>query len=228
MNLPSLVSRKTRVALHKIGSGILRLGDGLGPNLSGDRDLEWSWVVGHMRNGPGAALDFGCGDGNLGLVAVWRGYQVTAIDLMAPHWRYKAPALGFVQGNLLTMDLPLSHYDLIINCSTVEHVGLAGRYGSQARPDGDLEAMRKLRDLIRPGGKMLLTIPVGRDEVFAPLHRVYGEERLPRLLEGWTIEEQEYWVKQADERWAQVGRSEALALQPKSMFYGLGLFVLVV
>ena len=92
--------------------------------------------------------------------------------------------------------------------------------------DGDLAAMRKLRDLAKPGGTMLLTIPVGRDAVFAPLHRVYGEERLPRLLEGWAIEEQEFWVKQADGCWAQVRRSDALALRPQAMLYGLGLFVL--
>jgi len=55
---------------------------------------------------------------------------------------------------------------------------------------------------------------------------VYGEGRLPRLLEGWTVEEQEYWIKQADGRWVQVERSEALALQPSTIWYGLGLFVL--
>ena len=123
------------------------------------------------------------------------------------------------------MDLPSLHYDLIISCSTVEHLGLTASYNSTARPDGDLEAMRKLRDLAKPGGTMLMTIPVGRDVVFAPMHRVYGTERLPRLVEGWTVEEQGYWIKQADGRWVQVERSEALALQPQAMLYGLGLFV---
>ena len=28
-----------------------------------------------------------------------------------------------------------------MNCSSVEHVGLSGRYGSSERPDGDIEAM---------------------------------------------------------------------------------------
>lgn len=217
-----------RQGLRKIGSGLIRLSQWryAEPNLSGDRDVEWSWVVGRMGQGPGTALDFGCGTTNLGLVAARRGYQVTAIDQMEISWPYRMPGLTFVKGDLLSMELPFPRYDLILNCSTVEHVGLAGRYGSTARPDGDLEVMRKLRDLAEPGGTMLMTVPVGRDAVFMPLHRVYGEGRLPRLLEGWTVEEQEYWIKQADGRWVQVERSEALALQPSTIWYGLGLFVL--
>ena len=217
-----------RAALRKISTGFSWLSYWpVGrPLLAGERDIEYSWVLSRVGRGPGTALDFGCGTSNLGLVAARRGYQVTAIDLIAVSWLYRMPGLTFVQGDLLTMQLPFPHYDLILNCSSVEHVGLAGRYGSPDRPDGDLEAMRKLHDLAEPGGKMLLTIPVGRDAVFAPLHRVYGEERLPRLLEEWAIEEQEYWVKQADGRWAQVERSDALARQTQTMLHGLGLFVL--
>lgn len=220
-----------RVGLRSTGAGLVRLSywpqNGPPPRpLEGDRDVEYSWVVSRMGRGPGRALDFGCGTGYLGLVAARRGYQVTAIDLMPVSWLYRMAGLKFVQGDLLTMDLPPRGFNLIINCSTVEHVGLAGRYGSPDLPDGDREAMRKLHDLAKPAGKMLLTIPVGRDAVFAPLHRVYGEERLPRLLEGWAIEKQEFWVRQADGRWAQVERSDALALQPQATLYGLGLFVL--
>jgi len=55
--------------------------------------------------------------------------------------------------DILKVDLPAKHFDLVINWSTVEHVGLAGRYGvTKSRPDGDLEAMARLRDLMKPGG----------------------------------------------------------------------------
>lgn len=155
------------------------------PNLAGDRDIEWSWVASQMPCGPGLALDFGSGRGNLGLVVAQRGFDVTAIDLQEANWPFVHEKLHFVQGNILDLQLPKSHFDLVINCSTVEHVGLAGRYGvTEDRSDGDLEAMNRLRELMNHEGIMILTVPVGQDAVFAPFHRVYGEQRLPKLLKA--------------------------------------------
>jgi hypothetical protein len=100
------------------------------------------------------------------------------------------------------VDLPVKHFDLVINCSTVEHVGLTGRYRvTKRRPDGDSETMARLRDLMKPGGIMLLTIPVGQDAVYSPRHRIYGNERLPRLIEGYCIEKEAFWVKDKQNRW---------------------------
>lgn len=181
------------------------------PNLSGDRDIEWSWVFAHMPDGPGEALDFGSGSGFLGLIAVHRGFNVTAIDRETVQRYYSHPRLHFVQGDILKIDLPSNHFDLIINCSTVEHVGLAGRYGAMEKnPDGDLAAMARLKDLMKVNGKMLLTIPAGQDAVYAPWHRVYGNERLPKLIRGYRIERESFWVKDEQNRWQPVEREVAL------------------
>lgn len=203
-------------------------------NLLGDRDVEWSWVASQMPSGPGEALDFGPGGSYLGLMAAQRGFNVTAVDLETVHWPYVHPGLRFIQGDILKLPLPKEHFDLVINCSTVEHVGLAGRYGvTENRRDGDLEAMRRLWDLMKPGGLMLLTIPVGRDAVFAPLCRVYGRERLPRLLDGYVVEKEAFWVKDQENRWVQTDRETALDFEasagswdPLQNVYGLGCFVL--
>jgi hypothetical protein len=72
----------------------------------------------------------------------------------------------------------------------------------------------------------VVTIPVGRDGVFSPYHRVYGDERLPRLLERFTVELEQYWAKPRDNRWAPVQRGTALGQQGSPSFYALGLFVL--
>ncbi|MFZ8805620.1 MAG: DUF268 domain-containing protein, partial [Candidatus Calescibacterium sp.] len=95
------------------------------------------------------------------------------------------------------------------------------------RPDGDIEAMKILKIILKPGGKMLLTIPVGQDNVFKPLHRVYGKERLPRLLEGWEILKEEYWIKDKEGYWICVDKETALGREiTHPSLYGLGLFVL--
>jgi SAM-dependent methyltransferase len=202
--------------------------------LSGDRDLEWSWMSAQIPEGPGVALDFGPGGSHLALIAAQRGFQVTSIDLERPQWMYSHSNLQFVAGDILNFPFQENHFDLVLNCSTVEHVGLSGRYGvTEERTDGDLEAMSRLRHLLKPGGQMLLTIPVGRDSVFAPLHRIYGEIRLPQLLQGFRILKEEFWMKDDQNRWIKSDRTTALSFQPSAAswdplqnIYALGFFVL--
>lgn len=199
-----------------------------GINLAGDRDIEWSWVLSHLKIGPGKALDLGPGPfPMLSLTAAQRGYEVLALDRQPLDWPFTVTGITFKQGDILMDNLPAASFDLVINCSTIEHVGLAGRYGvEQFEPEGDLHAMRKLLRATKPGGTMILTLPVGRDALFAPWHRIYGELRLPRLLEGWTVQEQRYWVKMPDDRWHTVTRDQALSRPGGWRYYGLGCFVL--
>ncbi|HNV87258.1 MAG TPA: methyltransferase domain-containing protein [Candidatus Omnitrophota bacterium] len=99
-------------------------------NLAGDRDIEWSWVAAHVPQGPGRALDFGCGGGALGLLAVQKGFEVTAVDLEEIRWFYWHPKLKFLREDIFSVKrFGADCFDLVINCSAVEHVGLAGRYG---------------------------------------------------------------------------------------------------
>jgi hypothetical protein len=87
--------------------------------------------------------------------------------------------------------------------------------------------MAHLRELLAPEGRMILTIPVGVDAVCRPQHRIYGETRLPRLLEGYSNDEEQYWHKPAGaELWVQTDPSTALAVEGSRTFYALGLFVL--
>ncbi len=196
------------------------------PNLEGDRDVEWSWVLSHLGNGSGDALDFGCGNSLLSFIAARRGYNVTAIDLQPIDWPYALPNMRFIRGDILKCNFPKSSFDIIINCSSIEHVGLSGRYRAEDNPDGDIKAMSLMCELLRPDGTMLLTIPVGRDAVFMPLHRVYGRERLPKLLNQWIIQKKEFWVKNDQNRWVTVEEPVAFGREPTKYCYGLGCFVL--
>ena len=197
------------------------------PNLRGDRDVEFSWIAANLPLGPGKALDFGCGVSNLALMAARRGFVTTAIDLRPVQWFYTFPNLNFVQGDIFNLGFEPSSFGLIINCSSVEHVGLVGRYSVvQDRPDGDVEAMDLMARLLKPSGTMLLTIPVGRDAVFVPLHRVYGEKRINKLLSGYVIEKEEYWIKDEYNRWQLSEKKKALDSEPKQGLYSLGCFVL--
>jgi SAM-dependent methyltransferase len=179
-------------------------------------------------------LDFGSGETYLSLIAARRGFSVTALDLEHHSSFWQHEGVGCIQGDVLKVELPSRHFALVINCSAIEHVGLVGRYSVvEGRPDGDIQAMAKMREAMMPGGVMLLTVPVGIDAVFHPLHRVYGSERLPRLLEGFSVEHAEFWVKSNDNRWHLCDQEVALDFEadassndPGLNVYALGCFVM--
>lgn len=193
--------------------------------LAGDREIEWTWTLAHVRRGPGRVLDFGSGNGMMALGASFAGDTVVAVDLKPEQYPFHPSRIEYVQGDFNELELEPQSFDQILNCSSVEHVGLAGRYGSPDEPDGDLRAMGKMAGLLKPGGDMVLTIPIGIDAVHAPNHRIYGEQRLPRLLEHWEIREQTYWAKPRDQRFEPVSREQALAERGSASYYALGLFV---
>jgi hypothetical protein len=201
-----------------------RLGDPQ-ENLQGDRFVEWSFCLARLAEGEGTTLDFGADVAFLSLAAAQRGHHVVALDRLPSALDYRHKRVEFLQADILRRPLADRTFDQILNCSSIEHVGLSGRYGSGEAVDGDLEAMGILRDMLAPQGRMILTVPVGRDLVCAPKHRIYGTERLPRLLDGFRVDEEQYWRK--DGVWIDTDRESALETEGSAWFYSLGLFVLV-
>lgn len=195
--------------------------------LSGDREIEWTWTLAHIRRGPGRVLDFGSGNGMMALGAFFAANEVVAVDLLPEEYPFSPYGIEYVKGDFNELEFEQESFDQILNCSSVEHVGLAGRYGSPDEPDGDLRAMEKMAGLLKVGGDMVLTIPVGLDAVHAPNHRIYGEERLPRLLEHWEVREESFWSKQTGPRFEPVSRERALAEAGSASYYALGLFVVI-
>jgi SAM-dependent methyltransferase len=197
------------------------------PTLAGDRWIEWSFCMARLAETPGRTLDFGADVGFLALAAAQRGHEVVALDRLAVVPAFHHERVEFLQADVLDRPLHGQTFDQILNCSSVEHVGLAGRYGSTDRADGDLEAMTIMREALKPEGRMVMTVPVGRDLVCAPVHRIYGIDRLPRLLAGYAVEEQQFWQKRPGRSiWEQTDRETALATQGSASYYALGLFVL--
>ena len=77
-------------------------------------------------------------------------------------------------------------YDAAISISSVEHSGL-GRYGDPINPDGDLEAMKDLYDNLKKGVMCFLAVPIGLDQIIWNAHRIYGRNRLPKLIEKFEL-----------------------------------------
>lgn len=83
-------------------------------------------------------------------------------------------------------------YDLAVSMSSFDHDGL-GRYGDPINPDGDLLAMNRAYQILKPGGLLFLSVPIGPDLVVFNLHRRYGRLRLPMLLASWEVLDRIGW-----------------------------------
>jgi SAM-dependent methyltransferase len=141
-------------------------------------------------------LDVGCGRTNLPSELAKKGHEVYGIDFMPSR---KPVEFTFVRGNLEYMPFDNDSFDIITAVSTIEHVGL-GRYGDPISPDGDKNAMEEIRRVVKPGRRIVITIPCEADIICyskdgVPLHRAYSPTSLNNLLSRLKILEISYIVK---------------------------------
>lgn len=77
-----------------------------------------------------------------------------------------------------------------ISCLHVlEHIGL-GRYGDPIDPDGDLKAISELKRVVRPGGWLLIVVPVGRQRICFNAHRIYDWHQWLKEFDGFKLFDQ--------------------------------------
>jgi hypothetical protein len=62
----------------------------------------------------------------MSLLAALRGFEVIALDLEPQTFPWLHPAVSSIQGDLLKLDLPTNHFDLI---TTVQRWSMLGWWG---------------------------------------------------------------------------------------------------
>ena len=198
-------------------------------DLAGEKALDHGWVLKNLpQKVPCKILDVGCSESALPALMVALGHCVHGVDISADGVYYEMTNFTFTQVDFNLYEPSQTQFDVVVMCSSVEHFGLAGRYGvGAAETNADLRAMKHAAELLRPGGYVILTVPVGLDDVFPPWHRVYGEHRLPLLLEEYSISRSRFYAKDRGDKWREVSRSIALSRQASASLYSLGQFVLV-
>jgi SAM-dependent methyltransferase len=180
-----------------------------GFDIKGDKALDWGWVCVNLPRSADRALDIGCGESPTVPAMLALEYrEIVAIDLQ---FSLDKQLMGprFVQGDFNQLSLEPG-FDVIVACSTVEHIGLSGRYGSGEDADGDLRALKKIRTLLNKDGLLILTVPAGKDAVYKPWHRVYGPRRMHQLIEGFRILRSQGYVKEPWGPWRKCTLQEAV------------------
>lgn len=195
-----------------------------GFDLDGEKLIDWAWICANLPHSPKKALEIGPGKSPIISAMLSLGYEVTAIDTCTDASKVIS-GFRFVCGDFQDF-APESKFDIVVLCSVVEHIGLSGRYNSKEDPDGDLQAMQKIKSLLTVHGQVFLTIPVGSDVVHKPWHRVYGERRLPKLLDGFEVVQSRYLTKEPWGPWQITTQQAALNSPVDVQRYCLGEMIL--
>ena len=108
-------------------------------------------------------------DGFVSHVAAFR--EIEAVDIRS---------MGAINENIKFLQLDITDKDSIpheicdsLSClHTIEHIGL-GRYGDVINPDGWLTALDNLLAMLKPGGVLYLSAPIGEGSVEFDAHRLF-------------------------------------------------------
>lgn len=96
--------------------------------------------------------------------------------------------LTIVAGDILKLPMSDNSIDSLSSLHTIEHVGL-GRYGDDINPKGMEEACAELSRVLKPGGRLYVTTPIGFDRVCFNSHRVTSVPNIIKYFNNLKLEE---------------------------------------
>jgi len=135
-----------------------------------------------LQNAPKRHADIGSRvDGFVAHVAVFRDIEVFDIRPL----KTTAQGITFKQLDILG-PVPLEligAYDSVSCLHALEHFGL-GRYGDPIDAQGHARALANIVKLLKPKGKLYLSVPIGTQRIEFNAHRVFSPNTIVDLLQA--------------------------------------------
>lgn len=194
-----------------------------------DRYIEYPFVIRNLPKLPAKVLDVGCAGSFFPLLLASFGYETYGIDIREYTIinKIKFDNFRFIKEDIRKTSFSDNYFDALAAVSTVEHIGLSGRHGSDEDPDGDKNAFSEMKRILKPKGIILLTVPYGQAQVIRPYHRIYDRNQLNRLISDLVIEKEEYYMQNSKDDWYRCSKNQAEVINAKSDRYSLCLLKIV-
>ena len=128
--------------------------------------------------------------------------------------------LTSLSGDILNLPFADNAVGSLSCLHVIEHIGL-GRYGDSIDPEGSLKAARELQRIVSSGGKLFLSLPIGRERICFNAHRVHAPASVSAMFSQMRLVEFSYVDDNGQFREAQPV-SAASQLE-----YGCGMFQFV-
>jgi SAM-dependent methyltransferase len=150
--------------------------------LVNERVVEQPYVFAAVGTEPRRVLDVGGTESTVGLSLAALGHDVTVVDPRPAQLAH--PRLTSIAARLEDLPADLEPFDIVVALSAIEHFGLE-HYGTPRGDErADAEALRHIRGRLRPGGELVLTVPLGVPGV-DDFQRTYDVAGVRELLAGW-------------------------------------------
>jgi len=169
-----------------------------------ERVVEYPFVFENLKQIRGPVLDVGCCHSRLPIALASRGYHVVGLDFQS--YLFRHPSLQAIRGDLTALPFTRSSFDAVVAVSVIEHIGI-GHYGDPETATGDRQAVRQLAQVLKRGGRLILTVPFGVS-LTNDWMRVYDSRRLADLCEPLRTDTIEFAVGRSG-IWRPGSRAEA-------------------
>ena len=154
------------------------------PPQINERSVEIPWILEHVPRF-GTVLDIGSCEATYLADLQRLGLTVHAMDPRGCEDSIP-PGVVFHRTSIIGNDLPRGSFDTVLLVSTLEHIGLP-YYDQPAFAGGDRLTLAEVRELLRPEGLLLASVPAGQSKV-ASWYRQYSPADLEELFRHWTCE----------------------------------------
>lgn len=128
------------------------------------------WAARALRRiAPGLHHDFSSSLYFVSIASAWT--PIKFCDIRAT--RLQLDNLTVQREDLSALSFPDGSLESASCLHVLEHIGL-GRYGDTLDYDGDIKAIRELKRVVRPGGDLLIAVPIARIPLICfNAHRIY-------------------------------------------------------
>jgi len=142
------------------------------------------------EQGPESVLDIGSNRYFvLGLLA---SYDVTSVDVRV---RKASPSNETVIiCDAKKLNIPDNHFDTVVSLCAIEHFGL-GRYGDEIDLDGPDKAVREMVRVLKPGGRLIFSTHIHRNETFIRFNAdwIFSRAHIESWLEDCTLVQERFY-----------------------------------
>jgi len=144
-----------------------------------ERLVEYPLVFQNLQIERGRILDIGCYYSALPVQLASMGFRVYGID--PEPYQLTHPNFTFVQGDIMNNNFKEGFFDVVTTVSTLEHIGL-GFYADQKEKNGDKKAIKEVARILKPKGKLILTVPYSKEFKVTSSQRMYDKKSLEKLM----------------------------------------------
>lgn len=180
-----------------------RVPKGYGVRLD-ERVVEYPWMFSRLPRGSGRLLDAGSVlNFDFLLDRPVLAEKTVAISTLSPEPRcYFDRGVSYIYEDLRSSGFRDGLFDWIVSLSTVEHIGLdnAKLYSQNVshqenRPGTHLEAIREFARLLRPGGRLLLSVPFGEHRNHG-WFQVFNAAMVDAVIDAFAPSRHSEWIYQ--------------------------------